>query len=96
MIIQIPDDAEQDLIDGFDFYNSQEFGLGDYFIDSLFSAIDSLQLYAGILPIRFTYYRMLSQRFPFAIYYEIEGNTVKVWAVLDCRQNPVSTKKKLR
>ena len=34
MIIRILDDAEQDLIDGFDFYNSREPGLGDYFIDS--------------------------------------------------------------
>ena len=96
MIIHILDDAEQDLIDGFNFYDSQESGLGDYFIDSLFSDIDSLHLYAGIHPIRFSYHRMLSQRFPFAIYYEIEGNTVKIWAVLDCRQNPVSTKEKLR
>ena len=96
MIIQILDDAEQDLIDGFNFYDSQEFGLGDYFIDSLFSDIDSLHLYAGIHPIRFNYHRMLSQRFPFAIYYEIEGNTARIWAVLDCRQNPDSTGKRLR
>ncbi|MCD4708724.1 MAG: type II toxin-antitoxin system RelE/ParE family toxin [Candidatus Sabulitectum sp.] len=96
MIIQVLDDAEQDLIDGFNFYDSQELGLGDYFIDSLFSDIDSLHLYAGIHPIRFNYHRMLSQRFPFAIYYEIEGNTVKIWAVLDCRRDPVSTEKRLR
>ena len=52
MNIQILDDAEQDLIDGFNFYDSQEFGLGDYFLDSLFSDIDSLHLYAGIHPVR--------------------------------------------
>ena len=96
MIIQILDDAEQDLIDGYNFYDSQECGLGDYFIDSLFSDIDSLHLYAGIHPIRFKCHRMLSKRFPFAIYYEIEGNTIKIWAVLDCRRNPVSTEKRLR
>ena len=96
MIIRILDDAEQDLIDGFDFYNSQEPGLGDYFIDSLFSDIDSLHLYAGIHPIRLNYYRMLSQRFPFAIYYQIDGTTIKVWAVLDCRRNPLSIEKRLK
>ena len=69
MKIQILDAAEQDLIDGFNFYNSREVGLGDYFLDSLFSDIDSLYLYAGIHSIHFTFYRMLSNRFPFAIYY---------------------------
>ncbi|MCK5132345.1 MAG: type II toxin-antitoxin system RelE/ParE family toxin [Candidatus Sabulitectum sp.] len=95
MIIQILGDAEKDLIDGFNFYESQESGLGDYFIDTLFSDIDSLHLYAGIHPIRFNYHRVLSQRFPFAIYYELNGDTVKIWAVLDCRRNPVSTEKRL-
>ena len=46
MKIQILDEAEQDLIDGSSFYEMQEHGLGDYFLDSLFSDIDSLHLYA--------------------------------------------------
>ena len=95
MIIQILGDAEKDLIDGFNFYESQESGLGDYFLDTLFSDIDSLHLYAGIHPIRFNYHRMLSQRFPFAIYYEVKEDTVNIWAVLDCRRNPISTEKRL-
>ena len=95
MKIQILDAAEQDLIDGFNFYNSREVGLGDYFLDSLFSDIDSLYLYAGIHPIQFTYYRMLSNRFPFAIYYRLENDIIKVWAILDCRRNPISIKARL-
>ena len=43
MKIEILDEAQQDLIDGFRFYESQSIGLGDYFLDSLFSDIDSLQ-----------------------------------------------------
>ncbi len=50
MKIKILEEAEQDLIDGFTFYEAQESGLGDYFLDSLFSDIDSLQLFAGIHP----------------------------------------------
>ncbi len=95
MRIQILDAAEQDLIDGFNFYNSREVGLGDYFLDSLFSDIDSLYLYAGIHPIQLTYYRMLSNRFPYAIYYRLENDIIKVWAILDCRRNPISTKARL-
>jgi hypothetical protein len=36
------------VFDGFRFYEAQDEGLGDYFLNSIFSDIDSLQLYAGI------------------------------------------------
>jgi len=95
MKIQVLEDAQRDLIEGSKFYEAQEAGLGDYFLDSLFSDIDSLQLYAGIHPWHFGYQRLLSKRFPFAIYELVEGNIVQVWAVLDCRQDPESIKHKL-
>ena len=50
MKVRILYSASQDLVDGFHFYEKQDLGLGDYFIDSLFSDIDSLQIYAGIHP----------------------------------------------
>jgi hypothetical protein len=68
--IEILDDARQDLLDGSQFYNRVEASLGDYFFNSLLSDIDSLQIYAGIPSRVFDYYRCLSKRFPFAIYYE--------------------------
>ena len=48
MRIEILNLALEDLIDGFRFYESQSKGLGDYFLDSIFSDIESLHLYAGI------------------------------------------------
>lgn len=95
MNVRILDEAEQDLIDGFQFYDPQEAGLGDYFLDSLCSDIDSLHLYAGIHSVHFGYHRLLSKRFPFAVYYAVEAETVKVWAVLDCRQDPVRIEARL-
>jgi hypothetical protein len=47
--IEILDEAQEDLIQGFRFYESQEPGLGNYFLDCLFSDIDSLLVYAGVL-----------------------------------------------
>jgi len=88
MKVHILDEAEQDIINSFRFYEAQQEGLGDYFLDSLFSDIDSLQFYAGIHPKRFAFHRLLSKRFPFAIYYKVKDETAKVWAVLDCRQIP--------
>ena len=96
MKIEILDEAQEDLIQGFRFYEGHEPGLGTYFLDCLFSDIDSLLLYAGIHQIVYTYRRCLSKRFPFAIYYSREGEVVRVHAVLDCRTNPLWVRTRLK
>jgi plasmid stabilization system protein ParE len=88
MRIEILDEAEKDLIDGFAFYERQSKGLGDYFVDSIFSDVESLYLYAGIHALHFGYHRQLAKRFPFAIYYRVQNDVVRVYAILDCRRNP--------
>jgi len=93
MKIRILDAAVEDLIEGFRFYEKLEPGLGVYFTDSLFSDIDSLSIYGGIHPVFFnSYHRMLSKRFPFAVYYRIVDQEVLVYAVLDCRRSPTWTR----
>jgi len=97
MKIKILESAKQDLREGFDFYESQERGIGNYFLETLFSDIASLQLFAGIHSLHFgRYHRLLSKRFPFAVYYRIEGDEVKVYAVLDCRRDPAWIRKRLQ
>ena len=72
MKIRLLDLAEADLVAGYKFYEKRHPGVGSYFLDSLYSDIESLHLYAGIHRRVFDYYRMLSRRFPYAIYYRIE------------------------
>ncbi|MEA3240771.1 MAG: type II toxin-antitoxin system RelE/ParE family toxin [Pseudomonadota bacterium] len=89
--------AKQDLRDGFLFYESLEPGLGSYFLETLYADIDSLKLFAGIHSVHFKkYYRILSKRFPFAVYYQIDGENIKIYAVIDCRKNPAWIRKKIR
>jgi plasmid stabilization system protein ParE len=88
MKIEILDIAMSDIQFGQRFYEQQQEGLGAYFLDSLFSDIDALLLYAGTHQQFFGYYRALSKRFPFAIYYRVNGQIIQVWRVLDCRQKP--------
>lgn len=96
MKIRILESASQFLIDGFHFYEKQAIGLGNYFLDGLFSDVDSLQVYARIHPIYFdTYYRMLSKRFPFAIYYRVVDDEALIYAILDCRKSPAWIRKQL-
>lgn len=96
MKIRILSSAIGDLYNGRLFYDKQGHGLGDYFFNSPFPDIDSLSLYGGIHPIYFGYHRMLSKRFPYAIYYKIDNEAViVVWRVLDLRSNPIKLRNKL-
>jgi plasmid stabilization system protein ParE len=80
--------AEADLLTGFRFYERQARGVGWYFLASLNSDIESLRLYGGTHRRVFGYHRMLSKRFPFAVYYDMRRDEIRVWRVLDCRRDP--------
>jgi plasmid stabilization system protein ParE len=89
MRIEILEEAERDLIQGFHFYENQEAGLGLYFRTNLYADIESLKNYAGIHSKPYKpYHRLLSRKFPFAIFYKVENETVFIHAVLDCRKDP--------
>lgn len=96
MKLQILASAFDDLADGRDFYDRQGEGLGGYFLDSLFSDINSLALYAGIHQKVFDFHRLLSKKFPFGIYYAVDGSNVIIFRVLDLRQNPRKIRAKLK
>jgi plasmid stabilization system protein ParE len=96
MKIRLLSSAKQDLRDGFNFYEEKESGLGAYFLESLYSDVDSLRIFAGVHEIHFKkYYRALSKRFPYAIYYTESDNVIEAHAIIDCRRNPVWIKSKL-
>ena len=85
MKVRVLRSAMEDLSRGGRFYENQLDGLGAYFLDTLFSEIDSLALYGGIHNRVFGCHRLLSKRFPYAIYYRVTDGVVEVWRVLDCR-----------
>ncbi len=94
MKIKILSSAADDLADGFNFYENQLDGLGSYFLETLFSDIESLKIYAGVHQKVFGYHRLLSNRFPYAVYYSLDSGTIFVNAILDCRRNPEWVKKR--
>ena len=84
MRLQILDLARYDLIEGFQFYEDKEKGLGRYFLVNLYSDIEGLKLFGGIHRKAYRgFHRALSKRFPFAIYYTVEEDTVRIRAVVD-------------
>ena len=76
MNIQIHDPSVEDLIERFHFYVEQQAGLGSYFPTNLYADIESLRVYGGTHRQAYrNYHRLLSNRFPFAVFYTIENDT---------------------
>ena len=97
MNIRILESAKMDIKEGFLFYEHQKEGLGQYFIEAIMFDIESLNTFAGVHSIHLSrYYRLLAKRFPFAIYYTIEQNEIRVYAVIDCRRDPAWIRNKLQ
>ena len=97
MKIKILSSAQNDLLESYYFYELQQDGIGEYFLESLSADIESLKIYAGIHPIYFEkYHRLLSKRFPFAVYYLIENEEIRIYAVVDCRRNPAWIRGKIQ
>ena len=88
-------EAAEDIEQARDFYDAQEFGIGDYCADSLVADIESLTLYHGIHSRHFGFHRMLADRFPFGIYYRETKSETQVVAVLDLRREPNWIRKEL-
>ncbi len=96
MKIRLTGGAERYLQRGADFYNGIRDDLGVYFNDCLASDIDSLVLYAGIHAQVDGWYYTYSTRFPFVIWYGLDGDYVVIFAVLDCRSEPLDNDAILR
>lgn len=88
MKVLILSTAEEDLRSGFDFYEQRQQGIGAYFVECLFRDIDALSTQAGVHRLENGYHRRLSNRFPCAIYYTVDEETVRIWRVLDLRRDP--------
>jgi plasmid stabilization system protein ParE len=88
MKLRILRPALEDLAAGRLFYDSQQRGVGAYFFDHLFTEIELLARFGGIHRVVFGYHRLVSHRFPYAIYYRVSGDEATVHRVLPCRRNP--------
>jgi len=95
MRVDLRVEARNDLTDAAAFYEDQRDGLGDHFIDCLFSDLESLESQGGIHEIAYGLHRALSERFPFAIYYRVADSVVDVVAILDCRRDPEAIAQRL-
>jgi plasmid stabilization system protein ParE len=81
-------EAAADIEAGWSFYERQESGLGSYFVRSILQDLHRLESLYGAHPMHYGLMRMLSERFPFGIYYREADDAIEVLAILDLRRDP--------
>lgn len=95
MRVELRDEARDDLVQGAIFYGNRSPGLDAHFLDCLRADLKKLESAFGIHETFRGFHRKLSGRFPFAIYYLIADDFIDVVSILDCRQEPSTTDKRL-
>jgi len=89
MRVRILDTAEEDLVEGYWFYERQQPGLRAYFRSSIYADLHALEKTAGVHRIVYkNYHRSLAKIFPFALYYSVSEQTAFERAIVDCRRDP--------
>ncbi len=81
--------AEKDVEAAVDWYDQHASGVGDRFIESLDSVLDTIAEYPEMYPktegnIR----RALLKRFPYVVYYSFVGHVIRVIAILHTSRRP--------
>jgi hypothetical protein len=95
--IVITDIAEIDIVTGKNWYNSQQNKLGDEFISEIENKILVIQSNPYLFSIiKKDIRKALLKRFPFGIYYFLEGDVINIFAVIHFSRNPKIWKQRLR
>ncbi len=78
------------------FYDCVESGVGDYFADCILTDLERLATLHGHHGLHFGFHRVLSERFPFGIYYREKNERIEVFAILDLRMEPTWLREELK
>ena len=84
-------EVEEDAFSGYLWYEERSSGLGDQFLDALYAGVSTI-LSSPLL------YRVVHQdirrrllgRFPYAVYFTVEGDQLLVLGVFHCARDPQS------
>jgi len=87
--------AERDIAEAYAWYEERQRGLGEEFLRCIDACLASIgrnpELYAFVHE---TYRRALARRFPYAVFYEYAEDTITVYSVFHCSQDPKKWRKR--
>ena len=90
-------DALTDLEAARSWYEAQQEGLGDEFIDAVERALESVLAFPAACPVDYRdARRFLIERFPYCLYYRVEDGDLVVAACLHATRDPKKKRRRLR
>lgn len=88
--------ADVDVQTAFDRYEAYQPGRGEIFLRQLDVALALLRRHPELAPVYAgPYRRMLMRDFPYGIFYSMQPTRVIVAAIMDLRQDPLTSRRKL-
>jgi len=94
-IILLPE-AVADVAQAYWWYERQQAGLGDEFLQCLEAAYTCITNQPLHYPVRFdSFRRILLRRFPYAVYFEHDAANIYVHYVFQCAQHPEKLPRRL-
>ena len=87
--IRLREEAEHDLSEASTWYQQQQPGLGHEFLDEVLSTLQSIQGRPLSYPVIYRETRRaFTGRFPFGVFYQIQSDTIVVFAILHASRSP--------
>jgi len=88
--------VEADVEAAFDWYEGEEPGLGFEFLEELRAAYERIVDHPfGYQDIRSGIRRALTRRFPYAVYFSVEGETIVIVAILSTARDPAEWQRRI-
>lgn len=94
---QLSEEAESDVAEGYEWYESKQEGLGEEFLNSLDQAEEAIINNPNTYRIRYRkkVRSFIVNRFPYMILYIVKGKSIDVISVFDTNQHPRKWKKRV-
>ena len=89
-------EAEEDIAGAYSWYESREQGVGEDFLRCIWQCLETIQRNPQMYRIAVDEFRRaLIRRFPFEVFYEATDESIVVYSVFHCAQNPAKWRKRL-
>lgn len=88
-LFSIHEKAEAEINEAADFYDLENFGLGDVFLDEVAHAIEAISRYPEVSPLVWGGIRKkLLHKFPYSLLYSVRSDEIRLLAVAHQKRRP--------
>ena len=89
-------ESDDDVVAAYDWYENREPGLGEDFLRCVEACVLGIQRHPEMYPVATDEFRRaLIRRFPYEIFYEPTADSITIYAVFHCSQDPQKWRERL-